>query len=227
MRIIDKNTDFYDFYQDVYRDDTFTFDRRDAYILSKEMICGKISPVRRLWWNYKTKQYDYNRYKFVLLQICNNFWLFLIEVTDIDNFDMAKDYTIELLDSWRDFDKPRKLCNLNVVQFSVSFYKRDKQDVLNRVSDMKRDIHTNNYKDKGNFNSATIYNGDTKVEKHIPLLKACGIGNLLDAHEVYLAFEEYFSLEKSDSERREPLGTTDIDKVESHGFDKKISFRGK
>ena len=52
MRIIDKNTDFYDFYQDVYRDDTFTFDRRDSYILSKEMICNKISPVRRLWWNY-------------------------------------------------------------------------------------------------------------------------------------------------------------------------------
>ena len=227
MRIIDKNTDFYDFYQDVYRDDTFTFDRRDSYVLSKEMFCDKISPIHKSWWNYKTKQWDYNRYKFMLLQICNTFWLFLIEIEKINDFNRPEEYTIELLDSWRDFDKPRKLCNLNVVQFSVSFYKKGKQDVLNRVSDMKRDIHTNNYKDKEDFNFVIIYNGDTKVEKHIPLLKACGIGNLLDAHEVYLAFEEYFSLEKSDSERREPLGTTDIDKVESHGFDKKISFRGK
>jgi len=227
MRIIDKNTDFYDFYQDVYRDDTFTFDRRDSYILSKEMFCDKISPIHKSWWNYKTKQWDYNRYKFMLLQICNTFWLFLIEIKKIDDYNRPEEYTIELLDSWRDFDKPRKLCNLNVIQFSVSFYKKDKQDILNRINDMRRDIHTNHYKDKGNFNSVTIYNGDTKIEKHIPLLKACGIGNLLDAHEVYLAFEEYFSLEKSDSERREPLGTTDIDKVESHGFDKKISFRGK
>lgn len=27
MRIIDKNTDFYDFYQNIYRDDSVTFDR--------------------------------------------------------------------------------------------------------------------------------------------------------------------------------------------------------
>ena len=43
----------------------------------------------------------------------------------------------------------------------------------------------------------------------------------------YPDFEEYFALEKSSTERREPLGTTDIDKIESHGFDKKTSFRGK
>ena len=49
----------------------------------------------------------------------------------------------------------------------------------------------------------------------------------MDAHETYLAFEEYFSLEKTSQERRDPLGTTDIDKIESHGFDKKTSFRGK
>jgi hypothetical protein len=54
-----------------------------------------------------------------------------------------------------------------------------------------------------------------------------GIVNCVDAHQIYLAFEEYFALEKSSTERREPLGTTDIDKIESHGFDKKTSFRGK
>ena len=71
------------------------------------------------------------------------------------------------------------------------------------------------------------YGDGHKEEKHIPLLKASGLAEFLDAHEVYLAFEEYFSLEKTESERREPIGTTDIDKIESHGFDKKTSFRGK
>ena len=76
------------------------------------------------------------------------------------------------------------------------------------------------------MNDYTIYNGNEKIKKHIPLLKAT-LSQLLDAHEVFMAFEEYFSLEKSSSERREPLGSTNNDKIESHGFDLKTSFRGK
>ena len=77
------------------------------------------------------------------------------------------------------------------------------------------------------MNYHRIQIGQEYIERHIPLLKACGVANCIDAHDVYLALEEYFSLEKSASERREPIGTTDIDKIESHGFDKKVSFRGK
>jgi len=32
-------------------------------------------------------------------------------------------------------------------------------------------------------------------------------------------------LEKTASERRESIGLTDIEKIENHGFDKKVSFR--
>lgn len=31
MKILDKNTDFYDFYQNVYRDNTYTFDRTTLF----------------------------------------------------------------------------------------------------------------------------------------------------------------------------------------------------
>jgi hypothetical protein len=43
--------------------------------------------------------------------------------------------------------------------------------------------------------------------------------------EVYQAFDEYFSLEKTASEKIEADGTTDKDRILNHGFDDKVSFR--
>lgn len=222
MRIIDKNTDFYDYYQNIYRDDTFTFDRRDSYILTKEIMCTYLYAETCWNWKKRIREYKTKNSKYVLLQICNTFWLFLIEFDKIDNYGQATDYDIKLLTKWRNFNKPRKLCSLDIIRFPYFSIEDD-----TKIETLVNAINRNDYKNKKNLNAYTIYNGDTKVEKHIPLLKACGIANCINAHEVYLAFEEYFSLEKSSSERREPLGISDIDKVESHGFDKKTSFRGK
>ena len=65
------------------------------------------------------------------------------------------------------------------------------------------------------------------MEKHIPLFKACGIADYIDPLDMFLTFEEYFSLEKSSIEKTESVGLTDIEKVGNHGFDTKTSFRGK
>lgn len=224
MRIIDKNTDFYDYYQNIYKDDTFVFDRRDSFLLTKEMLCSYLYISK--YYSWISRQYKYNPFYFVLLQICNTFWLFIIEITEIDNYDKAKKYNIELLCQWKNYNKSRKLCELSIIDFY--HYTRDNKDyIYNNINTFITAVNTNNYKLKKIINEQTIYNGNEKIKKHIPLLKACGIANCIDAYDVYLAFEEYFSLEKSSMERREPIGITDIDKVESHGFDKKISFRGK
>lgn len=69
--------------------------------------------------------------------------------------------------------------------------------------------------------------GGEEIEKHIPLLKASGINQVVDQLDIYLAFEEYFSLEKTASECTESVGLTNDEKVENHGFDLKTSFRGK
>ncbi len=45
--------------------------------------------------------------------------------------------------------------------------------------------------------------------------------------DIYLAFDEYFSLEKQAQERTESVGITDKERIENHGFDVKTSFRGK
>lgn len=230
MRIIDKNTDFYDYWQNVYKDDTFTFDRRNSFILTKEMVCNNLE--RDSHWRWRTKKYEYNKFDFALLQICNTFWLFLIEITRADpsgcspNTYNVKDYNIELLNTWKNFDVPRELCDFKIIK-SHYYWADSKEDIYKRINDFVRDINTNDYKIKSRLDIHEIRTSEGWVKKNIPLLKACGVANCVDAHDVYLAFEEYFALEKSSTERREPLGTTDIDKIESHGFDKKTSFRGK
>ena len=220
MRIIDKNTDFYDYYQNIYRDNTFTFDRRDSYVLTKEIMCTYLRAETCWNWKKRIREYKDKNVKYVLLQICNTFWLFSIEFDQIDEYGQAIDYNIKLLTKWKNFNKPRQLCSLDIINFSYFLFQNE-----TKIETLVNAVNTNDYKNK-NINAYTIYNGNTKIEKHIPLLKACGIANCIDAYEVYLAFEEYFALEKSSLERREPLGTTDIDKIESHGFDKKTSFRG-
>ena len=218
MRIIDKNTDFYDYYQNIYKDDTFTFDRRDSFLLTKEMLCDCFS-IHSSWYFKKEKEYK----NYLLLQICHNYWLFKVIFTEIDyinGFEKIKNYDIELITKWKNWNKPRKLCDLNIIDFY--FYK-----YTNNINNLVKSINTNDYKIIKDINKYTIYNGNKEFIKTIPLLKACGIADCIDAHEVYLAFEEYFSLEKTASERREPLNTTDIDRIERHGFDKKTSFRGK
>ena len=225
MRIIDKNTDFYDYIQNIYPDDSLVFDRTDSFVLTKEIMCDYIS-IPRYW-----RRNNEEIYSHVLLQVCNTFWLFLLKVTKTTEWVLPSDYTIELLSTWKNYDKPRILINLNIIQLGLSIY-----SIIDRDSDLYstktidsfiQAINTNDYKVLRSIDSHTIYNGDKKIEKHIPLLKACGVADYIDPMDIFLSFEEYFSLEKTASERRDPIGITDVDKVESHGFDKKTSFRGK
>ena len=225
MRIIDKNKDFYDYYQDIYKDNTFTFDRRSSFLLTKNIICQNIGILHDYKWNWKKRKYELKDHYFILLQVCNNFWLFLIEPTKVTKDNKIDNYNVELLSKWRNYNKPRKLCNLEIIDFYY-YDMRTKDKIYHRRKDLIHDIDINNYRIKGSLNNYTIYNGNEKITKTIPLLRASGLSACIQPHEIYLAFEEYFSLEKTASERREPLGTTDIDKIESHGFDKKISFRG-
>lgn len=235
MRILDKNTDFYDYLQNVYPDSTFTFDRTDSFVLTKKLMCEYLS-VRRA--NIRIAKKDRKYHDFVLLQICNTFWLFLVEITKMDDYDRAEDYTIELLETWRNYDKKRVLCSLDVIEFGYGimgqlsagywFDGYDPEKIREKRSVLVQAVDTNDYRLKSSINKHIIYHGnDEKVEKHIPLLKACGIAGLIDALDVFLSFEEYFSLEKTASERRDPIGSTNDDKITSHGFDTKISFRGK
>ena len=232
MRIIDKNTDFYDYLQNVYYDPSTTFDRTDSFVLTKEGMCGE------LYYSDRYRRNSENN-KFALLQVCNTFWLFLIEVTSRDNFEKPKSYTVELVQKWKNYNEERKLLTLDLIDFGVELYgiigsfslkKREtpSEKIKKNADKLVMLVDTGNFKIRRSINKHTIYHGDNvTTEKHLPLLKACGISEHIDPTEIYTAFEEYFSLEKQSKERTESVGITDKEKVENHGFDSKTSFRGK
>ena len=237
MRIIDKNTDFYDFYQGIYRDDTITFDRTDSFLLTKELMCEYLSSQRG-WTRWSNE-----RYSFILLQVCHSLWLFLVDITQWDErkYSGARDvtnYNMELIAKWKNYDKTRCLINLEIIRFKrdVNSALRcegylpeyDRRKVFDRSDVLIHAIDTGNYAVERQIGSHKVYRGDNKTEeKHIPLLKACGIANCIEPLEMYLAFEEFFSLERSAQERTESKGLTDKERISNHGFDVKTSFRGK
>lgn len=229
MRIIDKNTDFYDYLQNVYRDDSVTFDRTDSFLLSKDMICENLYFHGRSSGFYSERGNCLHKEYYVLIQICNTFWLFSAEVTKIDRNDKPADYSVELVATWKNYNKPRKLIQVDLISFRYTVIKfipekrkeRDKSVFIQAID-------TNGYRSDASFNKRTVTYGDgRKIEKHIPLLKASGFAPLMNPQDVYLSLEEYFSAEKQSQERTESVGITDKEKIENHGFDTKISFRGK
>lgn len=168
-----------------------------------------------------------------MLQVGNTFWLFEADIATIDEYGYPKDYTLRLLRSWKNYDKQRALIKLDVIRFDLHIMRdlissKRKSGSMDRTDAMVKSIGIGDYHIVRGLNKHTIYKDDgTKAEKHIPILKACGLANLIDSHEMYLALEEYFSMEKSSAERTESAGLTDNEKIGNHGFDLKSSFRGK
>lgn len=225
MRIIDKNTDFYDYLQDPT--DTIVFDRRNSFLLTKEDVCKKIGYTG----------FRDSKYRFILLQCGASFWLLLLTITKFDPHALfPKDYNLELLVNWKNYDKPNKLLSMNIITFN-SYYKfynyrgEINIDILKKnVNDLKNAIDHNDFRMGVNLSHSTKYidyKGRYKKEERIfPLLKACGLINIINAQSLFCAIEEYFSIEKMKTETTEPKGVTNNDKIIMHGFDTKISFRG-
>lgn len=234
MRIIDKNTDFYDYLQYMWGlYDSASFDRTDSFLLTKEEFCEHLRRAS-----------DYGKapdYTFVLLQVCNTFWLFLIKIESINQnkwgtYYVPTDYSVELLKTWKNYNKARCTIKLDVIDFNyevrLSLYKQTKKwnfkSLIRHLDVLVQAIDTGNYSVKANMNRHTYASGDgTRVEKHIPILKACGLSKCIQPMDIYLSLDEYLSLEKQASERTSSVGITDKEKIENHGFDTKTSFRGK
>ena len=220
MRIIDKKTDFYDYLQEIYPDNSLIFDRVNSYILTKEDICNHLPTRKNL--NKKEKNYD-----FLLLQVCNTFWLFLVEIIQINEYNYPVDFAIDLITEWKNYNKERVLIKLDVITFWWSLYSQLEKNFTKEGITEKSEIIIKSIDTKDFRKLNTIINIDNIKEKKIPLLKASGLAKHIEPLDIFLALEEYFSLEKTANERREPYGITDLDRIERHGFDLKTSFRGK
>lgn len=224
MKIIDKNYDFYDYLQGVYPDKTVVFDRRESFTLTKNVVRSGLS--------YTIDGNAYSKigqFSYVLLQVCNRFWLFKATVTRFNDYGDVVDYTIDFVSTWTNYNVDRKL-------FSFNYIKLDGDDWFAhwsaKTDDRKYKIAINainrgNYKKEYSLGVQHGYrNNEYVIIKDIPLLKASGFAEFINPLDIYLAIEEYFSLERTAAERRESIGLTNDDKITNHGFDTKISFRG-
>lgn len=234
MRIIDKYEDFYDYLQYVYRDSTFTFDRTGSGVLSRQWLLEQVTWHK--WW----KESYIGDWGFLLLQVGSRFWLLVLEVTRLNADSEAADYTLHCLARWSNYNKQRRLFDLSIPSFEWKIT-RMLYDPKRRYGETP--VYIPEYVEKQLEPTLipAINNNDYKVRRLIcrqitaskeggwdfPILKEAGFSSCVDALDIFLAIEEYFSLEKQDAERTESIGITDKEKIENHGFDTKISFRGK
>lgn len=203
MRIIDKNKDFYDYFQDY--DSDIVFDRRGSRILSNEEL-----NVWSLYNRYKSEFTD----KYFLLQIEYTNWLILAKATKFgDNgsgYFTVEDYSLELVEMWKDYNKSVDF-KFGVIdsKFSIEYLYSKKWEHRKFIDDIK----LGNFEYKNNF-----------AENSPIILNKTKLPSILNAQEVYMAIDEWLSHKKDDIAHDT---MTDKEKIVSHGFDTKSSFRGK
>ena len=203
MRIIDKNRDFYDYFQDY--DSDIVFDRRGSHILTNEEL-----NTWSLYNRYKSEFTD----KYFLLQIGYTNWLILAKATKIgDNgsgYFTVKDFSLELVEMWKDYNKSIDF-KFGVISsnFSIEYLYSKKWEHRKFIDDVKL----------GNFKYTKDF-----TEKSPIILNKTKFPSILNAQDIYLAIEEWLSHKKDDVVHD---SMTDKEKIVSHGFDTKESFRGK
>lgn len=204
MRIIDKNRDYYDYLQ-CYNDDV-VYDRRNSYILTNDDILNL--------YNVHSYRYEETTKCNLLLKVGYSNWLVGVEFTkfhtDACNLKKADDYNLELIECWTDYNKCNKL-ELGCVRkdYTLEHLFSKKYDYKEKlVESIKR----------GSYEYIKCFMSDH--EKII--FNKTKIPSVVKAEDLYNGFDEYLSHLKDDVATD---NMSDIEKVESHGFDKKSSFR--
>lgn len=202
MRIIDKNRDFYDYFQDY--DSDVVFDRRGSHILTNEEL-----NVWILWSRHKADD------KYFLLQIGYTNWLILAKATKVNQDGCGsytvEDFSLELIETWKDYNKSVDFKFGEIkTHYNIEYLTSKK---FNHKTALINDIKLGNFEYKNNF-----------TENSPIVLNKTKLPSILNAQNVYLAIEEWLSHKKDDIAYD---SMTDKEKIISHGFDVKSSFRGK
>ena len=224
MRIIDSNKDYYDFWQNIWRDSAVVFDRRDSYELSREEFAKSFTDESYKWSKFVLERMpEGDSHKYVLLQVCSNFWLFDLLITKTGTEGVCTEYELHRKEAWQDYSRPPELIRLSSIRAKLQrFYEPEIT-----ADDVRRgEYRTVKVFDEFVKTGSNLKDGAQDV-RHIPILKDIGVAAEVPAEEIFLALEEYFLTQKRSSERTETRGLTDRDKVTNHGFDAKTSFRGK
>lgn len=207
MQILDKNKDFYDFYQNIYIDKTYTFDRRKSVYFHKEE------------WNdiFFNSARDYIYY---VLQVGYSRYLYKITYIDVSKATVfvsshLDNYKVELVKYWKNYD--------NLVDFEFG------------IEEELESYGYKNYHPSYEKQSIdSLYNTELKKTylyasrlkgRSYPILYESGIASCTDSHQLYMDIEEWLSAQKERELRTESKDITDKQKIVNHGFDTRESFR--
>lgn len=216
MRILDKNYDYYDYLQD-YTDD-IVFDRRKSFLLTKEMMCNCLNRVISSVGDTAN----------MLMQCGATYWLVEVRATSISSKYCIDSYSMDVLACWKNYDRPCTPISIYFIHTAdVIYCNRKEKDKY--VKTMIGHVNRNDFKYLTKISKSNKYtsskSGFVTEALDVPILKACGIQSLISSEEIYNAIDEYFSIEIMNAERIEAIGTTNNDKIISHGFDLNTSFR--
>ena len=230
IRIIDKNTDYYDYLQN--SEDTIVFDRRGSYIVTKGIFGVTLyhhMDMRRC------SSQKFPKEGFLLLQCGATYWLLLVTISGVYSGNIGKydwreyiaEYSLEVISTWKNYDRPRTTVRLEYINFGFKILDRIEPYISRRKKTFRELVMSN----INVLQDAINNNDDVRREimfgkNNPPILIACGIKDLIPPEDIFMAIEEHFSLLKTESERIDPIGATNNDKIEMHGFDTKLSFRG-
>lgn len=204
MQILDKNKDFYDFYQNIYIDKTYTFDRRKSVYFHKED------------WN-EIFYHDERDYIYYVLQVGYSRYLYKITYLGVSTGWIRRldNYKVELVKYWKNYD--------NLVDFDFG--------IVEELRNYGRKNYHPSY-EKQSIDS--LYNTELKKaywyssrlkDKSYPILCESGIASCTDSHQLYMDIEEWLSAQKERELRTESKDITDKQKIVNHGFDTRESFR--
>ena len=216
MRIIDNKHDFYDYLQDPT--DTVVFDRRNSFLLTKEIMCDKL-------YQGGYRYLEENKERYILIQCGATFWLVKAVILAQNDLGRPENYALILIASWKNYYKPNKLLAIESIEPHAWHYCL-KEKRKPTIDDVVAAIDYNDYRRLATINEHRTWNGNKETRYEIPILKASGLASVIDPLEMFCSIEEYFSREKTMAETTEPKGITNDDKITMHGFDTKTSFRG-
>ena len=208
MQILDKNKDFYDFYQNIYIDKTYTFDRRKSVYFHKEEW-NEIFYNNERNYIYYVLQVGYSRYLYKITYLgVSTGW-----IIHLDN------YKVELVKYWKNYD------NLVDFEFGIAEELRNygyKNDYRYDRSRYEKQSIDSLYNTK--LLKAYLYDSRLK-DRSYPILCESGIASCTDSHQLYMDIEEWLSAQKERELRTESKDITDKQKIVNHGFDTRESFR--
>ena len=205
MYIIDRNKDYYDHYSNIYGvDKKVVFDRRGSVrITDSDIVSLAMSKYTRIFSRYLEREF------YVVLEVGET--QYLLQLNDVklklrsDTNIEVNDYQLQIVRVFDDhkhyYESAISLCGVD-----INWLYRH-VDVSRWQSSLYSDLIRHTYK---HINLPII--GQTKLTK------------LIDGDTVWKLLQTYLSnlntVTRNDTQ-------TDIQKLESHGFDKKFSFRGK